>query len=113
MLNRSVLTLRAKQPFLDWLRSLPDPVSDEVTLETLSEDNTAYLTPDHEDNDERDEILEQAFGLIFEDQLAGWWTEEEAWPEDRSLATFLAWFDVAWHSLVEDLVDGPLIDDDL
>jgi hypothetical protein len=46
------------------------------------------------------------FDLIFE--LEGWYTDESAWPKDRSLATFLEWFDVEFSTMVVDLVDAPL-----
>jgi hypothetical protein len=36
MLNRSAIILRAKQPFLDWLWQLPDPVEAEMTLDQVN-----------------------------------------------------------------------------
>jgi hypothetical protein len=111
MLNRSLLLVRAKQPFLDWLRSLPDPVDDSTTLEFVHEGGSAYLLPEYEDDKRRDVLLRQGFRMIFEDQLAGWWTAEADWPRTRTLPVFLEWFDLEWHSLVADLVDGPLLDE--
>ena len=55
MLNRSVLIVKAKQPFLNWLRSLSDPA--DITLEQLNQDNTAYLLPDYTYDTEQEEIL--------------------------------------------------------
>lgn len=111
MLNRSLLIVHVRQPFLDWLQGLPDPVSDPVTLDTANEDASAYLVPGYDDDEERDSLLRQGYEVIFEDQLAGWWTDEAQWPRDRSFETFQAWFDVSWHSTIEDLVDGPLEDE--
>ena len=78
-------------------------------MEQVNQDNTSYLLPDYESDNEGKEILRHYFDLIFEEQLAGWWQDETAWPSRRDLATFLQWFDVEFHSLVLDLVDEPLL----
>ena len=110
MVNRSVLIVRAKQPFLDWLQSLPDPAN--ITLDEVNHDNTAYLIQDYESDNEREKILAHCYDLILEDQLAGWWKDATDWPEIRDLETFKEWFDTEFHSLVIDLVDGPLGDEE-
>ncbi len=106
MLNRCVFTVRVKEPFLDWLRGLSD--SADCTLDEVNDDTTAYLLPDYEDDRERDHILARYFDLIFEEQLAAWWTDERDWPQDRDLRLFKRWFGVEFHGIVLDLVDGPL-----
>ena len=109
MINRGLVIALAKEPFREWLRSLPDPC--DVTLEKLNEHATAYLIPECEDDKERERILKKLFDLIFADQLADWWTNEEDWPQKRDLRTFRKWFDLRFHSVVEDLVDDILIDE--
>ena len=109
MLNRSVLIVKAKDPFRQWVNSLPDP--DSVTLEELNEDTTAYLVPEYDDDSQRDRILKKVFKDIFEEQLDGWWTDEKDWPVKRDMRTFKQWFDVEFHSVVIDLVDDVLIDE--
>lgn len=111
MLNRSALVVKIKQPFLDWLRSLPEPA--DVTLEQVNSDNTVYLLSDFWSDDAQDETIEAFYDLIFEDQLNGWWTEKQDWPPERDFAMFKKWFDAELHSIVHDLVDAPLEDDDL
>jgi hypothetical protein len=110
MINRSAFIVRSKQPFLAWLKSLPDPA--DVSLEEVNEDSTVYLLPDCSYYDDQNDILEQFYGLIFEDQLNGWWTEETDWPPNRDFAMFKEWFDVEFHSSLVDLVDAPLEDDE-
>jgi hypothetical protein len=109
MVNRGLVIATAKEPFREWLRSLPDP--SDVSLEEINEDRTAYLIPEFEDDDQRDRILRKFFISIFEDQLADWWTKEEDWPQKRDLRTFRKWFDIQFHAVVEDLVDGVLFDE--
>jgi len=110
MLNRCVVTVRAREPFLLWLHSLPDPT--DITLDQVNQDSTVYLLPDYEDDDEQPRLLAQYYDLVFEDQLAGWWTDQRDWPEKRDLLLFTRWFDVGFHSVVIDLVDEPLWDEE-
>jgi hypothetical protein len=107
MLNRCILIVKAKQPFQLWLQSLPDPT--DLTLDEINQDSTAYLLPEYEDDAKRKGILRRYFDLIFEEQLAGWWQDETAWPANRNLKMFTAWFDLEFHSVVLDLVDRPLV----
>jgi hypothetical protein len=109
MVNRGLIIALAKEPFREWLLSLPDPC--DVSLEKLNEDATAYLIPEYEDYKEMEKILKKLFDLIFADQLADWWTKEDDWPQKRDLRTFRKWFDLRFHSVVEDLVDDILIDE--
>lgn len=66
------MTVRAKEPFREWLRSLPEPT--DLPLAELNEDPTAYLLPDCEDDSAREDILADFYDLIFKQELAGWWT---------------------------------------
>ena len=112
MINRSAIILFKRQPFLDWLKELPDPVRDEMSLSDLNEDATVYLLPDWDDDTERDKLVRDGYDVMFEHELEGWWTDENAWPKKRSFAVFKAFFDVQTHSMLVDLVEGPLQDDE-
>ncbi len=107
-IDRSILIIRAKEPFLDWLHSLPDPNPDRYTLDEINRDQSAYLLPEYEDDNKRENLIKKYFKQIFEEQLNGWWTDPEAWPSKRDLKTFKEWFEVEFHSVVLDLFDGPI-----
>ena len=110
MLNRCVLIVKAKSPFLEWLQSLPDPA--DTTLDRINRDDTAaYLLPDYTYDTEQEEILAHYFDLIFEEQLAEWWPVPTDWPANRDLDNFKKWFSVEFHSMVIDLVDETLKDE--
>ena len=100
----------AKEPFLSWLKALPD--SADLTPEEMNGDATVYLLPVCDDDRAQDRVLARCFHLIFEEQLSAWWTDESAWPQGRNLKLFKRWFDVEFHSIVLDLVNGPLLDDE-
>ena len=108
MLNRGLVVVSPKEPFRLWLMSLPEPV--EVSLEEINEDRSAYLVTEFEDDKQRDRVLRKSFKMIFEDQLVNWWTSEDDWPKKRDLLTFRKWFDLQFHSAVEDLGHGELVD---
>ena len=112
MINRSAVTVTAKQPFVDWLAGLPDPGETATTLEETNEDGTIYLLPECDSINEQEPLLAQFFDIIFDMELEGWSTDETHWPPDRDLSLFKEWFVVQFRSVVTDLVDGPLTDDE-
>jgi hypothetical protein len=105
-INRSLIILKPKQPFLDWGMALDD--DEKFTLEELAEDSIAYLIPELWDDSDQQKLLESYYDVLFQEQLAGWWTDETAWPQKRNLKMFLDWFDVEFHTLVFDLCDEPI-----
>ena len=112
MLNRSAITVTAKKPFLEWLRQLPDPIDESRTLDQINEDSSIFLLPEYDSESEIEECLKGCFEFVFDEQLNSWWTDETAWPENRDFSMFKEWFNVSFHSMVQDIVDEPLIDDD-
>jgi len=61
--------VRAKEPFRQWLNSLPDP--GDYTLEEINEDQSTFLLPVYEDDHRKDNILKKYLTRIFEEQLNG------------------------------------------
>jgi len=108
VLNRGVVIVRPKQPYLDWAAGLddsglvPDPTGEQ----------TVYLIPSYEDDGEAWTVLESVYPMIFEHELAGWDTDETTWPQGRDFAMFRDWFAVEFHSVVEDLCDFEIVEDD-
>lgn len=105
-INRSVLIINTKQPFIDWANSLPDRSEIEIefppTLEALNADSTAYLIPEIFDDMDLELYIEKSWILLFEMQLAGWTSDEKLWPKKRSLKVFNDWFGFKCSSLVVD-----------
>lgn len=94
----SVLTVRPRQPFVDWANGLPD--AHVVTLDDLRIDIEAYLVPASDDPGAEEAAVKRNFEAIFERQLEGWYRDRSTWPEKRTVAVFRKWFDVEFHSLV-------------
>ena len=106
--NRCLIIVKPKQPFLDWLRSV-EPDDKDLQFEDINEDLTAYLVPEVETLDEQEEIIDWCAEFVFERELWSWYTDEDLWPVGRNAPMFREWFDIEFHSLVDDVVgDIPL-----
>jgi hypothetical protein len=108
MLNRAVLIVRPKQPYLDWAAQLDDA----DIVPNPDQERTVYLIPEFDDDAEAQNVLKRVFAEVFERELFGWHTDESAWPPKRTLAMFRQWFEIELHSVVEDLCGFELIDDE-
>jgi hypothetical protein len=114
MLNRSVLIVRPKQPFVDWINTA-DPEPGEVphvfTLTEVNEDATAFLV-EVEDEDELEKWLKKNWQPLFEEQLEGWYVDPDLWPKARTLRMFREWCGLDLHTIVLDTGSTPLYDDE-
>src|SRR5712691_5885559 len=77
MLNRSVVIVRPKQPYLDWAVGLDDS----GIVPNPNDEQAVYLIPSYGDDEEAWEILKRVHPAIFENELYGWHTDEAAWPQ--------------------------------
>jgi hypothetical protein len=107
LLNRSALVVKPRQPFLEWLHAA-DPTSRRLTLSDLAREPIIYLIPECETPADVEDVLYELCEKIFTEQLAGWYTDTETWPQDRSFDVFCRWFDYREYSMVMDLCDEPL-----
>ena len=111
-INRTAIVVMPGQPFLDWLHRA-DPTSNELSLEDLRREPAVYLLPECENEKEARECLEEVCGEIFEEQLNGWRRVPSSWPSRRDLDAFDRWFECSFHSVVVDLCDDPLLQQEI
>lgn len=97
-INRSVLVLVAKQPYYDWGNSLDDS-SDIDKFDECS----SHLLDEGWSSTEAEEFLKLNFDELFQEQLHGMWTDESAWPQNRTWEMFNEWFDWHFSSMVWDI----------
>ena len=107
-LNRTAIVVKPGQPFLDWLHRA-DPTSGGLSLEDLQREQTVYLLPECENEEEVRECLKEMCGQILEEQLDGWYRVPPSWPSRRDMDVFDCWFEWSFHSVVVDLSDDPLL----
>lgn len=106
-INRSVLIINLKQPYIEWTKTLPDRTDMEKesppTVEELNADPATYLIPEMLDDADFETYIEHSWVLLFELQLSGWIMDEKLWPKKRTRKMFNDWFDLKYSSLVVDL----------
>jgi len=108
MINRGAVIIRPSQPYLDWATNLDDS---NISPQAIDE-KTVYLISNYEDDIEAWEILSSVYERIFKNELLGWNTDETTWPKQRSLTMFKDWFNIELHSIVEDLCDDDILEED-
>ena len=106
MLNRSAVVMRPAQPYLDWARSVSR--DGDGVAPGPHDEQTVWLVPEIEDENECDEVLQAGWQALFANMLGEWSTLESEWPQNRTYEMFREWFEIDVHSMVIDLVDGPL-----
>ena len=105
--KRTAISLRPKQPYVDWANGL-ERGGVKIGAEYTPEE-TIYMIADNLDESAGLEaLLSPYYAQIFEEELGAWHRVEADWPRRRDLVTFLTWFEVGVHSLVLDLVGGWL-----
>ncbi|MGC9398088.1 MAG: hypothetical protein ACP5HM_03010 [Anaerolineae bacterium] len=103
-INRSVLVIKPKQPYLDWTgRVSPDGIR--LKPEDVQQDCTTYLLSEPLDRRQLGSFLQTHYSILFEHELRSWEPNEGKWPTDRSYESFRQWFDVELHSAVIDMLD--------
>lgn len=108
-LNRLLVIVTPKEPFADWVAGTDPEDKSPPTLAEIRNEPTAYLVEECDMEDEYPRALKRHFGKIFENELADWYTAEEAWPKNRTFAMFKEWFDVSFVSVINDLAAEPLM----
>jgi len=111
-INRTAIVVMPGQRFLDWLHRA-DPTSGGLRLEDLRRQPTIYVLPECENEGEAREYLEEMCGEIFEEQLNGWYRVPASRPSRRDLDAFDRWLEWSLHSMVVDLCDVPLLQEEI
>lgn len=110
-LFRIPLTIRRKQPYIDWANSTE---GDALMTPELAAAPGIYLIGPDDEEETLERVLDARWSEIFTHELAGWMEDESGWPPGRTRQMFDAWFDVALGAGVIDLdPDEPLTDDEL
>jgi len=108
LINRAIAIIKPRQPFLDWLNSLPDPL-DDLTLEELRLGSMAILIPDSENQAAAKKYIRTIYAHIFDMELDAWYHDTNLWPSKRDYRTFIDWFDVEIYEMVLDVLEDKII----
>ena len=102
LINKAAITVIPKEPFIKWVQST-DTEAAEIPDESILSYSRMYLVDDSLDGDDPETLIKKNFKVIFEEELAGWYTDEEAWPKKMDLRLFKQWFHVTVHEIVLDI----------
>jgi len=105
-IERVAAILKPSETMLEWINAQAEE-NEQVTLEDIQTDCTVILLPTFEEEEDAEDYLNEIYDELFVNELAAWNDDESAWPEDRSLDTFLEWFDIEFHSVVYDCAQIP------
>lgn len=109
LINRSGFTVLPRQPFVDWANQQQDDLNQSMSLEEHRSEGSVYLTDEFQSEEDVSQQLSAHFEKIFINELAAWDEFGDNWPEGRTLALFLAWFEVMPQVMAVDLLDAPLL----
>ena len=105
--DRSLMTLRPTQAFLDWCNEVErkiDPVNPNLLhFKDVCTQKTAYLTPQLDDEKEFEKWLRKNFKALFEEEVGGWYMDAELWPQKMDLRAFRKFFEVEFVDMVLDV----------
>ena len=105
--ERSVVIVRPRQPFADWVQSV-DEEGLGFNLEEQRAEPVAYLVDNLDDHDQLDRVLRSCWQDIFEAELDGWLRDPDRWPANRTFKKFKDWFDCELVVSVTDLGVEPV-----
>ena len=112
IVNRDVILVKAKKPFIDWAKyvNTDDKLPDKQVEKVFSGHN-AYLIMETEDDEELERAIKRESANIFVNELLAWSLDESEWPVKRSYEVFREWFEVISTVLVFD-TDNSLLEKD-
>ena len=110
LLNRSALSVKPTQVFVDWINSLEPTVgNDDLTLDDIDRENTVYLIPEMDTPEALESFIRERYMEILESELRAWEEDERQWPEALDWALFQRFLSVEHSYLAVDLDDeAPL-----
>ncbi|MEW8003630.1 MAG: hypothetical protein AB2827_12665 [Candidatus Thiodiazotropha sp.] len=116
LINRNVLLVKAREPFIQWekeLFSLNNEVYTEPEEEEVGGFSRAYLIPylppdESEEREAIEKIIEQYHEKISSDHVSSYGLKNIPPLPQISVEVFKQWFSYDWFYDLQDLIPGPL-----
>lgn len=107
IINRGLVILKKKKPFLDWLQSLPEPIEG-ISLAQANEDPMSLLIPDFDEVIEAENFIKERFEKLWGFEMERWWEDTEDWEKDLTWKKFNDWFSIETSCIVWDVGVGGI-----
>ena len=104
-INRTVITIIPRQPYIDWANSFDD---NGPKLETDKKLAVSILISDKYDEYNYEKFIKKNYSDIFEEELDAWMSDPNDWPKNRTYQMFNDWFEVLVSEFVIDMGDGSV-----
>jgi hypothetical protein len=108
-INRTVITIILKQPYVDWANNFDDD-GPKMNLDSIHA--TSILIPEKYDEYSYEPFLKKNYKIIFEEELASWMADPETWPSNIDYKIFTQWFHLIVSDMVLDLGNDPIVVED-
>ncbi|GAA5170943.1 MULTISPECIES: hypothetical protein [Halomonadaceae] len=111
LLNRSALSVKPTQAFVDWVNSLEPTVGeDDLTLADVDSESTVYLIPEMDTPEALAAYVRERHLDILENELRAWEEDTRQWPDRLDWALFERFVVVEHSYLALDLEDDEPIE---
>ncbi|WP_110667094.1 hypothetical protein [Salinicola halophilus] len=111
LLNRSALSVKPTQAFVDWVNSLEPTVGDDdLTLDDIAGETTVYLIPEMDTPEALSAYVEERCVDLLKSELRAWEEDERQWPETVDAALFREFLYVEHSYLVVDFDDEAALE---
>lgn len=111
VVNRSALSVRPTQAFVDWINQLEATEGeDDLLLEDVERESTVYLISEMDSEEAIQAYLRERYLDILENELRAWEEDVRLWPETLDWALFEDFLQIEFSYLALDLEEEqPLI----
>ncbi|SEL99521.1 hypothetical protein [Halomonas caseinilytica] len=111
LLNRSALSVRPTQSFVDWINALEPTVGDDdLALEDVERESTVYLIPEMDTPENLQAFVRERYLEILETELRAWEEDERQWPETLDWSLFQRFLRIEHSYLAIDLDDEAALE---
>ena len=113
IVERSVVVLKPKQAFLEWVNSKIAISEDNLLdLESIRVDCNSYLIPEVNEIEDGISYVDEVFEALFQLELASWSEDKNLWPAELTLIMFWEWVDVEISPTLIGLTEADEDEDD-
>ena len=104
VVNRSALSVRPTQAFVDWINQLEATEGeDDLLLEDVERESTVYLIGEMDSEDAIHAYLRERYLDILENELRAWEEDVRLWPETLDWSLFEEFLQIEFSYLALDL----------
>lgn len=103
-INRTAITIRPKQPYIDWVNSFKDGEEYDVDKRHA----TTILISEDYDESNYEIYLKKIYKILFEGELESWMANPESWPRIKSYKMFKDWFEIICSDTTWDYGTGEI-----